>query len=222
MLAIGHRGARGHEPENTLRSIRRALELGAGGVEIDVYFIDGQLVVFHDAKVDRTTNGHGRLARKSFGELRALDAGKGERIPTLREVFELVDRRALIHVELKGRGTVESVAGLIREFVQQRGWRFSEFIVSSFHRTELRALAGGEIPIGVLFKRSARYFARVAKSLGAVAIHPNLRFVNRRLVERAHAAGLKVFVYTVNRPRDIARMKEFGVDGVFTDYPERV
>src|SRR5947208_10529090 len=83
LLCIGHRGACGHEPENTLRSIRRALELGAQGVEIDVRFVDGELVVFHDARLERTTNGRGQLARKSFADLRALDAGLGERIPTL-------------------------------------------------------------------------------------------------------------------------------------------
>ena len=102
-LCIGHRGACGHEPENTLRSIRRALELGAHGVEIDVRLVHGELLVMHDAKLDRTTNGRGYLARKSLEVLRALDAGQGERIPTLREVFETVHRRAFINIELKGR-----------------------------------------------------------------------------------------------------------------------
>src|SRR4029453_18194831 len=102
-LCIGHRGACGHEPENTLRSIRRALELRVDGIEIDVRLAGGELVVLHDARVDRTTNGHGYVFRKSLRELRLLDAGKGERIPTLREVFETVDRHAFINVELKGR-----------------------------------------------------------------------------------------------------------------------
>src|SRR5579884_3789243 len=90
-LCIGHRGARGHEPENTVRSVRRALELGADGIEIDVYFVDGELIVIHDPTLDRTTNGRGRIVRKTFAQLRSLDAGKGERIPTLREIFETVD-----------------------------------------------------------------------------------------------------------------------------------
>lgn len=221
MLCIGHRGARGHEPENTLRSVQRALKLGADAVEIDVRVIDHELIVFHDATLRRTTNGRGRLTRKTFAELRALDAGKGERIPTLREVLDAVGRRGMINIELKGRGTAGPVAALIREYVRERGWQFSDFLVSSFHRRELRELAQSEIPLGILFKRFAGRFAPVAAELGACAIHPNLRYVNRRLVERAHASGLKVFVYTVNRPRDIARMKALGVDGLFTDFPER-
>src|SRR2546428_297275 len=136
-LCIGHRGARGHEPENTVRSVRRAIELGADGVEIDVYFVDGELVVIHDAKLERTTNGRGRVMRKSFAFLRSLDAGKGERIPTLREIFDAVDRRAFVNVELKGRNTAEPVQSLIEEYVAARGWRFEDFIVSSFHRREL-------------------------------------------------------------------------------------
>ena len=95
LFCFGHRGACGHEPENTVRSVRRALELGADGVEVDVYFVDGQLVVIHDDTLDRTTNGRGRVDKKSFAELRALDAGRGEKIPTLAEIFEAVNRRAV-------------------------------------------------------------------------------------------------------------------------------
>ncbi len=222
MLCIAHRGASGHEPENTLRAVRRALELGADAVELDVYFVDGELIVFHDATLERTTNGRGRLMRKSLAELRGLDAGKGERIPLLSEVLREVNRRALVNIELKGRNTAKPIAGLIHKFVNEHGWQYSDFIVSSFQRRELRTLAKSEIPLGVLFSRSARRFAKLATELGACAIHTNLRFTNRRLVARAHALGLKVFVYTVNRPRDIARMKSLGVDGVFTDFPERV
>lgn len=222
MICIGHRGARGHEPENTLRSVRRALDLGAEGIEIDVYAVDGELVVFHDAKLDRTTNGRGRLTRKTFAYLRTLDAGKGEQIPTLSEVFDAVNRRAFINVELKGRRTAEPVAELIEQYVRERGWSYEDFLVSSFHRRELRALVGRPIRLGVLFARSARRFAGIAAQLGAYSIHPNLRAANTRVVGAAHKLGLKVFVYTVNKPSDIARMRALGVDGVFTDFPERV
>lgn len=222
LLCIGHRGARGHEPENTLRSVRRALELGAQGVEIDVYFVDGELVVFHDAKLERTTNGRGRLARHTWSELRTLDAGLGEKIPSLREVFDAVQRRAFINIELKGRGSALPVAALIEEYVRERGWSYADFLVSSFHREELRRLIGSPIPLGLLFKRSARGFAKLAATFGAGVLHPHVRFTTRRLVRRAHALGLKVFVYTVNRPRDLARLRKIGVDGVFTDFPERV
>ena len=220
-LAIGHRGARGHEPENTLRSVRRALALGAHGIEIDVWFVDGELVVIHDAKLDRTTNGHGYVSRKTFAQLRALDAGQGERIPTLREVFETVARRAFINIELKGRRTAGPVRALIAEFVEQHGWRFADFVVSSFHRAELRAVSDPRIPIALLLARPTKLYALSARRVRASAVNPALRYVTRRFVEDAHQRGLKVFVYTVNEPADLARMRAWGVDGVFTDLPER-
>lgn len=224
-LCIGHRGARGHEPENTLRSVRKALELGVDGIEVDVHFVGGELLVIHDATLDRTTNGRGRLARRSLEYLRALDAGKGEGIPTLREVFELVNRRAFINVELKGRRTAEPVAALVKEYIRERGWSRDDFLLSSFDRGELRAVAAGgsgDHRIGVLFHRTARRFAPLAAELRAYSINPPLRFTDRPLVDAAHAHGLKVFVFTVNHPADIARMRAIGVDGIFTDFPERV
>ena len=220
-LAIGHRGARGHEPENTLRSVRRALELGAHGIEIDVWFVDGELIVIHDAKLDRTTNGRGYVSRKTFAQLRALDAGLGERIPTLREVFETVDRRAFINIELKGRRTAGPVRALIAEFVERHGRRYEDFVVSSFLRTELRAITDPRIPIALLLTRPTKLYALSAQSVRASSVNPALRFVTQRFVEDAHRRGLKVFVYTVNEPADLVRMREWGVDGVFTDFPER-
>ena len=175
----------------------------------------------HDAKLDRTTNGRGYVSRKTFAQLRALDAGLGERIPTLREVFETVDRRAFINIELKGRRTAGPVRALIAEFVERHGWRYEDFVVSSFLRTELRAITDPRIPIALLLTRPTKLYALSAQSVRASSVNPALRFVTQRFVENAHRRGLKVFVYTVNEPEDIARMREWGVDGVFTDFPER-
>ncbi|MDB6175294.1 MAG: glycerophosphodiester phosphodiesterase [Chthoniobacteraceae bacterium] len=221
-LCIGHRGARGHEPENTLRSIRRAFELGAHGVEIDVWRAANQLVVIHDATLQRTTNGRGSLTRHSFAELRALDAGKGEQIPTLREVFETVDRRGLINVELKGRGTAHAVCELIEEFVRERGWTYDQFIVSSFHRRELKQIIFPGIRIGILCVRPSPLYYLSARRLHAFSIHPSATSTTPRFVEDAHRRGLKVLPYTVNSPAEIARMRALGVDGIFTDFPDRV
>jgi len=220
-LCIGHRGACGHEPENTLRSIRRALELGADGVEIDVQLVDGELLVMHDAKLDRTTNGHGYLARKPLDILRSLDAGKGERIPTLREVFTTVDRRAFINVELKGRRTAGPVCVLIGEFVHRHGWKYEDFIVSSFHRRELRAITDPKIPIGLLLTRPTRLYGLSARRVRACAVHPAVRYVTAQFVADAHRRGLRVYPYTANTPAQIAHLRHLGADGVFTDFPER-
>src|SRR5262245_29681827 len=120
-LCIGHRGARGYEPENTLLSFRKALALGAPCIELDVFAVGGQLVVFHDDRLERTTNGKGFLLEHSFEELRRLDAGKGEKIPTLSEVFAAVDRRAGINIELKGRNTAKPVADFVSR-MRTEGW----------------------------------------------------------------------------------------------------
>ena len=221
-LCIGHRGARGHEPENTLRSVRRALELGATGIEIDVWLADGELIVIHDAKLERTTNGRGLVSRKSFVYLRSLDAGKEEQIPTLREVFETVARRAMINIELKGRRTAGPVGALIDEFVTRHGWRHEDFLVSSFNRGELRSIKDPLVRIGLLLTRPSRLYALSARRVRACAVNPAFRYVNAKFVADAHRRGLLVFPYTVNTPADIARLRHIGVDGVFTDFPERV
>lgn len=221
-LCIGHRGAAGYEPENTLRSIRRAIELGAHGVEVDVYFLDGEIIVFHDTKLGRTTNGTGSLMRKTFAQLRTLDAGKGERIPTLREVFETVDRRAFINIELKGARTAAPVAALIGEFMDQHGWRSEDFLVSSFKRTELRAIRDPRIRIGLLLARPTRLCWLNARRVRAWSVNPALRYATGAFIEKAHERGYRVFVYTANAPGDIARMRHLGADGVFTDFPDRV
>lgn len=224
LFCFGHRGARGYEPENTVRSVRRALELGADGVEVDVYFADGQLVVIHDDTLKRTTNSHGHVMEKSFAYLRSLDAGLGERIPTLAEIFDAVDRRAVINVELKGPHTAAPVTALIAEYVNQRGWSYDDFLVSSFDHEQIREAKQlrPEIRIGALIDKTPHDLAKFAEEMGAWSLHASKRCVTPKLVSDAHRRGLKVFVYTVNEPKDIAAMRALGVDGVFSDFPERV
>jgi glycerophosphoryl diester phosphodiesterase len=224
LFCFGHRGARGHEPENTVRSVRKALELGADGIEVDVHFADGNLVVIHDDTLARTTNGRGRVAKKSFAYLRSLDAGSGERIPTLAEIFAAVNRRAIINVELKGPHTAAPVAALIAEYVNRHGWSFDDFLVSSFDHARIREAKQRcpDIRIGALIMKAPRGLAKFAEASGAWSLHVDKHGVTPELVADAHERELKVFVFTVNQPREIARMKTLGVDGVFTDFPERV
>lgn len=219
---VGHRGAAGHEPENTLRSIRRALDLGVAGIEIDVQFVDGELVVFHDKRLERTTNGRGLLARQTFAQIRQLDAGLGERIPTLREVLETVNRRAFVNIELKGRGTAGPVCSLITEFMARHCWNPEHFLVSSFTRRELRLITNPAIRIGLLLTRPTRLYHISARRVRAWSVHPAVRYTSRKFVDGAHRRGWKVFPYTANTPAQIAHIKATGADGVFTDYPERV
>ena len=223
LLCIGHRGAMGHAPENTLLSFKKALELGASCVEGDVYYVDGHLMVMHDDRLERTTNGSGFLMDHDFDELRSLDAGDGEKIPTLEEVFETVDLRAGVNIELKGSGT----AGPVVDFIAARrkdGWRDDLILVSSFNHTELEAVhrMDPQIKLGVLISGPTVDAVGVAVALGAYSVHFPLKSIDRGLVDDAHSRGLRVFVFTVNDPDDIRRMDGLGVDGVFTNYPERV
>lgn len=222
-LCIGHRGAMGHAPENTLASVQEALTLGATFLEVDVYAIDGRLIVFHDDRLERTTNGNGYLCDQSFEYLRSLDAGSGEQIPTLDEVCNLINQRAGLNIELKGPDTAAPVAAFISGLIG-KGWPLPSILVSSFNHRQLAELhrLNPEIRLGALTASLPVDNARFAESLGAFSVHPSLEFIDQEFVSDAHARGLKVYAYTVNHPDDITKMRDFGVDGVFTNYPERV
>ena len=232
-LCIGHRGAAGYEPENTLASIRRALEMGAAGIEIDVQLsLDGQLVVIHDSTLRRTTGTRGRVARKTLAELKQLDAGNRQHIPTLAEVLELIAGRALLNIELKAPGTAlpvqQAIVGAVRaggtspHSTQSPAWTFEKLLVSSFDHKELALVTAPEIRIGALVGRRPLSIAKLAQRLRASSIHIPLRIAGEKLIRRIHAESLRAYVYTVNEPADIQHMREMGVDGIFTDYPDRV
>ena len=223
LLCIGHRGAMGHAPENTLASFQKALELGAPCVELDVYYVDGKLMVFHDNRLERTTDGSGYLLDQNFDYLRSLDAGNGEKIPTLREVFEAIDLRAGVNIELKGPDTARPVVRFISA-LRKHSWNDDLILVSSFNHRELAEVRriDSRIRLGPMIVGLPVDDAAFAAVLGAYSVHLSLEFVDRRFVDNAHSLGLQVFVFTVNHPDDICKMEELGVDGVFTNYPERV
>jgi glycerophosphoryl diester phosphodiesterase len=223
-ICFAHRGASGHEPENTLLAIEKAIALGAHWIEIDVYCAEGEPVVIHDERLEKTTNGTGYVTQQSLAYLRSLDAGKGQKIPMLREVFDLVNGRAGINVELKGSGTAAPVVRLIDEYrwfhEMYGGW----VLISSFDHSALAAIRSldAAIPIGALGFGFPPGHAGFAQDLGAVSVHTPVSLVNRAFVRDAHRRGLKVFVYTVNDTEELKRLRAMGVDGVFTDYPELV
>lgn len=223
-VCFAHRGASGYEPENTLPAVEKALLMGAPWIEIDVFSVEGELIVIHDERLEATTNGTGYVMQHSLGYLRSLDAGKGQMIPLLREVFDLVDGRACINVELKGPETAEPTVKLIDEYRRLYRLDYCGVLISSFDRRELikaRSL-DPDIPIGVLVRGIPRDDAEFAENLGAVSIHAGLRYVHRAFIDDAHRRGLRVFVYTVNQSDDLKRLRAMGVDGVFTDYPDLV
>ena len=219
-LCIGHRGARGHLPENTLPSFERAISMGCDMIELDVYNIDGELVVIHDKSVDRTTNGTGLLSSLEFADIRRLDAGNGSLVPTLAEVINLVDHRCGINIELKGDGTAGPVCALLNRYCAA-GWSHRDFLLSSFNHGEL-AESDPAYPRGALFAKLLKDKWQIASDLGAWSVNFDRKLITQSLVEDAHARGYKVLVYTVNTPGDISKMLHLGVDGIFSDFPDRV
>ena len=223
LLCIAHRGAMGHEPENTLASVRKAFALGALCIEIDVYYVDGHLMVFHDDRLERTTNGHGYITEHTFDYLRALDAGNGQQIPTLVEVCELIDSQRCINIELKGKNTARPVAELILKLLAN-GWDNESFLISSFdyHQLLIMKRMIPEIKIATLIQELPVDGAKFSEDLGAFSVHPSLECVTKAFIDDAHARCLRVYVYSVDHIGDIDKMYRLGVDGVFTGYPERV
>ncbi len=218
-LCIGHRGASGHAPENTLKAFELAVQMNCPWVELDVYAVENQLLVFHDDELERTTNGQGRVMDADLAYLRSLDAGDGQQIPTLMEVIQTVDHRTRINIELKGPDTAEPVNKLLAELTLS-DWHEEEFLISSFNHKEL-ARADPRYRRGALFRRSVSdYFSRTEK-LDAYAINLSIKIVDKQTVLQAHKKGLKVFVYTANTSDDMQRLQSMGVDGVFTNFPDR-
>lgn len=224
LIKIGHRGAMGYEPENTLSSFQKAIELGADMVELDVHLCkSGELVVIHDDTVDRTTNGRGLVVDMTLAELKLLDAGKRQTIPVLEKVLDLVDKRVGINIELKGIGTAIPVAELINKYVSN-GWDRNLFLISSFSIDELREFRekDGKSRIGIVFDNKLPNPFTFTEKFNAYSIHPSIRLTSPDLIQEAHDRGLKVFVWTANSLADIRRLIKVGADGAFSNFPDRL
>ncbi len=225
MYRIGHRGACGYEPENTIQGINRGLDLGVDMIEVDAHVCkSGEVVLIHDDTVDRTTGAHGHVADMTFEQLSHLDAGKGERIPTLEQALEAIVGRAAVNVELKGVGAGPAVAEVIKRYVAERHWKYEQFMISAFnhyHIQEFKKLLP-EVAVGALLAGVPIGLAEFATQVGAQAVCQWVEFVNEQFVDDVHKRGMKMYVWTVNDREDIGRMKTLGVDGIFSDFPDRI
>ena len=222
-LIIGHRGAAGLAPENTLASFALAVALGVDGIELDVRMSGTEVVVIHDKTVDRTTNGRGLVAELGFAPLRRLDAGDGERIPTLVEVLEAVPRHVLVNIELKGSETAEPVARIVDGRAGDAR-EVGRLLASSFNHDELmrfheRCPAVACAPLSANWSGSLE---SMANAFGAWAVNLADRIATPSRVAQVKAWGCRCLVYTVNDPVRARELRALGVDGVFTDFPDRV
>jgi len=224
-LVIGHRGAMGHETENTLASIQKAMDLGVDMIEIDVFKIkSGEIAVFHDDTVDRLSNGGGNIEDYNIVDLRKLILNGNHKIPDLQSVLKLIDNKVSLNIELKGSDTADRVNFIVGYYTNKKGWSHDNFVISSFKWDELRTLRklNDSIQIAVLTDQDPLLALDVAKELNAVAINPHFKTLTKENTAKIQDAGFKVFTWTVNEPEDIQLMESFGVDGIITNYPERV
>lgn len=224
-LVIGHRGAMGHETENTIASIEKAMELGVDMIEIDVFNLkSGETVVFHDETLERLTNAGGSIEDWTYFELRKVIVDGGHKIPLLQDVLKTINAKTKLNIELKGAGTTDRVNFIVNGYIAKSDWKTEDFLISSFKWDELKEMRkrNAEIPIAVLTEDEPADAIPIAKELNAVAINPDFTMLNSENNLKIQQAGFKIYTWTVNEPEDIMAMKRFGVDGIITNYPERV
>jgi glycerophosphoryl diester phosphodiesterase len=176
ILKIGHRGAKAHAAENTLASFQKALDMGVDGIELDVHVCGtGELVVIHDFTVDRTTNGTGEVHKLSLAELKHLKVEGEHSIPTLDEVIELVGKKCLLNIEMKGRHTAMPLSDLLATYVNTKGYSYEDFIISSFQREELMIMSevNPDVRLGILTQASVTQAWEWALEFSAKALHPH-------------------------------------------------
>jgi glycerophosphoryl diester phosphodiesterase len=235
MLKIAHRGASGHAPENTLASFRLAAEMGAKFIETDLQLTrDAKIVAMHDPSVDRTTNGRGCISKMSLVELRGLDAGvkflsvdgksyKGERVPTLDEILEFAKTASVtFYLELKetqGWGFEQSLVGSLR-----RANALNRVVIISFDAKVLETAHRIEpaLTIGFLCEKPAPQLIEKAEAFGAKQFLPRADRITPELIAAAHRADLLVVAWTVNEIEDMRALTALGVDGIISDYPDRL
>jgi glycerophosphoryl diester phosphodiesterase len=224
---IAHRGASAYFPENTMLAFRKGIEMGANALELDVFCCkSGEAVVIHDETLTRTTNGRGLVAEHTLAELKRFDAGQGEAVPTLKEVLAEFAEAITVFIEIKETAAVGPVVVLIQKFAAI-GIPYASMPVIGFDeswlleaRTRDARIVAGSTPDD---RRSipADYCA-TAKQKGMWSVNPSIDQLNENFMREARGHGLKVITWTVNSHREIEKARALGVDGIISDYPDRL
>ncbi len=226
ILNIGHRGAKGHVAENTIASIKKAIELGADGIEIDVFrCLTGEIVVFHDKTLDMLSNGTGYIEEKSLSELKELNILESSySIPTLEEVIKSIGKEVFLNIELKGSNTSKGSLETVNKYVKTGKINMSNILFSSFNWEELSELRNldSDVKIALVTGEDPLKAISTALTLNAIAINPNHKKLNQENVEKIFSSGLKIYTWTVNNQLDIIKVKDLKVNGIITDFPERI
>lgn len=227
-LIIAHRGFTQGHVENTLEAVEAAIRLGCDGIEVDLRMTrDGELVIFHDKTLQRLAGTEDVVEELTASGIRKIVLPRGARLPTLEELLDLVRERALLNLEIK---TVRFWSSSVEKKLVQtlRSFRLSSSIlVSSFHPFALRRLRkiAPDLKRGYLIAdryARTRYRPLLAKMIGPFSLNASLEMTTSEWVAAAHQAGMRIFVWTVNDPNDMRRLVEIGVDGIFSDRPDRL
>lgn len=221
-IVIGHRGAAGYAPENTLSSFALAIESGVEMVEFDVWkCASGELVVFHDTKLERLTDGYGTVKSHTLEELKKLTVLGCEKIPTLIELLDFIDHRVKVCIEVKDADIACDVLQVIEHYTAHEQWQYDDFLVASFDHTQLQIIKAANrfIPIAALLYGIPVNFRTCDCFINADVISLSIDFINQQFVDDIHARGMLAYVYTINDSEDFLRVMSYGIDGIITDYP---
>lgn len=215
ILTIGHRGAKGHAPENTLASFKKAIEMRVEMIELDVHLSKDLVpMVIHDDTVNRTTAATGNVTDFTANELQQLG------IPTLEDVLNLVQNSCSINIEIK----VYVATNPVLKILKSSSFDSDKIIISSFdwHVLQEVRFQNDTIKLGVLTETDLTLAIGFATFIKATAIHPYYHLLTAENVEKIQSKGFLVYTWTVNEPEDITFVKQLGVDGIITDYPDRI
>ena len=230
---IGHRGVASLAPENTLAGIRKAAELGVEWIELDVTLLgDSTAVMFHDPRLNRTTNGRGHLKKQTLASVKPLDAGSwhselwcGEPVPELAEALKLIKGLGLgLNLELKpNRCDLHLLVDRVIAALQHADFPSEKLLISSFNHKALVLFRGrSEHRVGCLFEALPASWRQKAKKVDAVSIHVNAKKLKEAGAKAIKAGGYELYCYTVNDAQLFSRLKSWGVDGVFSDCPQNL
>ena len=227
VLRIGHRGSKGYIAENTLESINHAILLGVDGIEIDIFkCLSGELVLSHENDLKRLTGKSGQLEKLTLDELKKFLVIGKYKIPTLTDVLTRIEVPLFVNIELKGLNTARATSQIIADLSENTSWNLNSFIVSSFNWDELEQFRSIDkhTPVGVLVSKSMSINEAIefGKKINAQAIHPNFKLLNDKAVKKIKNNGFKIYTWTVNDEDDISFMKKLKVDGIISDYPDRI
>ena len=222
---IGHRGAMGHAPENTITSVKKALMFDIDAIEIDVFrCLTGEIVVFHDKILSKLTNGKGSIENKTLTQLRKLKVMGTDSIPTLEEVISVINGKVNLNIELKGKNTAKGVLEIMQQSVLTGKWENHQLYVSSFDWDELQEFRKltNEFGIAILTENNPLDAIPIAHDLNAFAINPKHSHLTQEKINYIQSEGFKIHTWTVNEKNRIEELISWGVDGIITDYPEYV